>query len=97
MQKPKDVNLIRIWVGNTPYGDYSLYEDQVININGTNVCEIKDGQAVMTQAECPDHLCMSMEPITGRYGLIVCLPNQVIIEGLGDPNDTGDEGVDAVN
>ena len=97
LQKPQDVNMIRVMVGNTVYGEYSLYEDQVIKSNGTNECEIKDGQAVMIHAECPDQLCMTMPAITGKYGLIVCLPNQVIIEGIGDPNAKDDTGVDAVN
>ncbi len=98
MQKPQDVNLIRIMVGNTVMGEYSLYEDQVIEINGTNVCEIKDGQAVMIEADCPDKVCMHMQPITGKYGWIFCLPNEVFIEGIGDPNAPEDEtGVDGVS
>ena len=37
---------IRITVDGKEYGTYSLEKDQTIKINDTNVCEIKDGQAL---------------------------------------------------
>ena len=49
---------IQIMVDGELYGTYSLAEDQVIQIGDTNVCEIKDGEVKMTEADCPDHLCM---------------------------------------
>ena len=38
---------IRITVNGEEYGTYSLGKDQVIKINGTNVCEIKNGEVKM--------------------------------------------------
>ena len=52
---------IRITVDGKEYGTYSLEKDQTIKINDTNVCEIKDGQARMISAQCPDHLCNETE------------------------------------
>ena len=49
---------IRITVDGKEYGTYSLEKDQTIKINDTNVCEIKDGQARMISAQCPDFLYM---------------------------------------
>ena len=72
---------IRITVNGEEYGTYSLSKDQVIPINDTNVCEIKNGQAKMTDASCPDHLCMKQRAIDSAGGRIVCLPNKVVIEG----------------
>ena len=72
---------IRITVNGEEYGTYSLSKDQVIPINDTNVCEIKNGQAKMTDASCPDHLCMKQKAIDSAGGRIVCLPNKVVIEG----------------
>ena len=43
---------IRITVNGEEYGTYSLGKDQVIKINGTNVCEIKNGEVKMTEADC---------------------------------------------
>lgn len=72
---------IRITVNGEEYGTYSLADDQVISIGSTNVCEIKDGQVKMIEADCPDHLCMKQKAIDSAGGTIVCLPNKVVIEG----------------
>lgn len=72
---------IRITVNGKEYGTYSLSEDQVIKIGDTNVCEIKDGKARMTEADCPDHLCLRQRAIGESGGTIICLPNKVVIEG----------------
>ena len=66
------------------YGTYSLAEDREISVNGTNVCEIRDGRAKMTEADCPDHLCMRQSAIGDQGGTIVCLPNRVVIEGVSN-------------
>lgn len=73
---------IRIYAAGEELGVYSLAEDQVIDIGGTNTVEIKDGGATMIDAQCPDQLCRYMGTITDAYGLIVCLPNGVIVEGV---------------
>ncbi len=85
---------IHITVDGADYGTYSLSEDQIIEINDTNVCEIKDGKAYMTEASCPDHLCIHQSAVTDKGGTIVCLPNKVIIEGEGASDE---DSVDAVS
>ena len=82
MQGNEDYGSIEITINGELYGTYSLGEDQVIAINDTNVCEIKDKKAVMIEANCPDHLCMSQAPIDANGGFIICLPNFVFIEGI---------------
>ena len=77
-------NFIRITVNGEEYGTYSLAEDREISVNGTNVCEIRNGRAKMTKADCPDHLCMRQSAIGDQGGTIVCLPNRVVIEGVSD-------------
>ena len=77
--------------------DLSLAEDQVIQIGDTNVCEIKDGEVKMTEADCPDHLCMKQPAVGSAGGYIVCLPNRVVIQGEGDSDSQDSEsGFDAV-
>ena len=74
-----------------------LAEDQVIQIGDTNVCEIKDGEVKMTEADCPDHLCMKQPAVGSAGGYIVCLPNRVVIQGEGDSDSQDSEsGFDAV-
>lgn len=89
---------VRITVDGEEYGTYSLAKDQIIKINDTNVCEIKDGQARMISAECPDHLCMKQKAIDEKGGTIVCLPNKVVIEGEKSPasDDTDEISIDTV-
>ena len=90
---------IQITVDGELYGTYSLGKDQVIAIGDTNVCEIKNGEVKMTEANCPDHLCMKQPAVGSAGGYIVCLPNKVVIQGEGevdaDPQDS-DRGFDAV-
>ncbi len=79
---------IRITVNGEEYGTYSLAKNQVIKINDTNVCEIKNGEVRMTDADCPDHLCMKQKAVDSTGGTIVCLPNKVVIEGeKGDSSE----------
>ena len=85
---------IRITVNGEEYGTYSLAKNQTIKINDTNVCEIKNGQARMISAECPDHLCMKQKAIDEKGGTIVCLPNKVVIEG---EKSTESDGTDEIS
>lgn len=73
---------VKIERDGTLYGTYSLSEDQIITIGTTNICEIKDGSIRMTDASCPDHLCVQQGAIDSRGGMIVCLPNKVVIEAV---------------
>ena len=92
---------VRITVDGEEYGTYSLSEDQVIEINDTNVCEIRDGKVRMTEANCPDQLCIHQRAVDESGGTIICLPNRIVIEGEkgGDVQyDDSDDGskIDAV-
>ena len=77
-----DYGSVRITVDGKEYGSYSLAKDQVIDIGNTNVCEIKDGKVKMTEASCPDHLCIKQKAVGSHGGTIVCLPNKIVIEGV---------------
>ena len=77
-----DHGQIRITVDGEEFGVYDLGKDQKIDIDGHNTCRILNGKAQMIQADCPDHLCVHMSPIDEKGGMIVCLPNQVFIEGI---------------
>ena len=86
-----DYGSIHITVKGEDFGTYSLGKDQKIRINGTNTCRIKDGNAKMIEATCPDHLCIHQAAIDERGGMIICLPNEVIIEGIPSAQaQTGD-------
>ena len=84
---------IRITVDGKEYGTYSLEKDQMIKINATNFCEIKDGQARMISA-----LCIKPNALDEKGVTIVCLPNKVVIEGekSTDSKKTDEPVIDAV-
>lgn len=72
-----------VLVDGEEYGTYYLGEDQVVSIHGdggTNVLEIKDGEASMVEADCPDGLCMHQASISNNRESIICLPNKVVVE-----------------
>ena len=79
------------------YGIYSLAKDQVISIGDTNVCEIKNGEVKMIEADCPDHLCLKQRAVDSTGGTIVCLPNKIVIEGIkGTSSDEASPEFDTV-
>ena len=55
---------------------------------GSNTITVKDGAIAVTQAECPDHYCMKRGFCDGGTQ-IVCLPNRLVIEFLGEAEIDG--------
>lgn len=63
---------------------HPLWEDGVFPLNGgSNLLVIRDGQAWLSEANCPDKLCVDQGRISRRGQAIICLPNRltVTIEG----------------
>ncbi len=79
------------------YGTYPLNQDQTIYINDTNVLVIADGKACMSEADCPDGLCIRQGSISLSGTMIVCLPNRVVVQVVEEDSEDGtEEGYDAV-
>lgn len=80
----EDGDKVIVTVDNQVYGTYSLTENQEVDIEidgvVTNHLVIKDGLADVTDANCPDHLCVNMKSISKDGETIVCLPNKMIVE-----------------
>lgn len=93
--RPESYKSVTIYVRGQEFGTYSLEDDQVIEINGTNKAEIKNGQISMIDALCPDQLCIYQGPFGKKGGMIICLPNEIIIEGENIASESG-SGMDAV-
>ena len=72
---------------------HALSVDGVFPLNGgSNVLVVENGEAWLSEADCPDHLCVKMGKIRYNGQTITCLPNRltVTVEG-GESN-----GVDFV-
>lgn len=56
-------------------------EHIISGINGTNTLVIEDGRAFISDATCPDHVCVNTGALDKDDNIktIVCLPNKVMI------------------
>lgn len=64
-------------------GRYLLSEDKVYVISGEtgyNLLVISGGEAFITDADCPDRLCMKQKAISGKGESIICLPHKLVIQ-----------------
>lgn len=64
-------------------GRYSLLEDNVYIISGEtgyNLLMISGGEAFITDADCPDGLCMKQKAISRKGESIICLPHKLVIQ-----------------
>ena len=82
------------------YGIYDLNKDQTVEITQeteagtiTNLLIIENGQCRMEQASCHNQICVNHSPIDSRGEVIVCLPNRVVVEIVGDSGKGGDVDV----
>ena len=59
---------------------YPLNKDGVFPLNGgSNTLVIENGEAWVSEANCPDKICMGMGKSSRNGEFIACLPNRVII------------------
>ncbi|MBQ6273386.1 MAG: NusG domain II-containing protein [Oscillospiraceae bacterium] len=59
---------------------------------GSNILVIQDGQAWLSEADCPDKLCVKQGRIHYSGQIITCLPNRLTVTVEGGESD----GVDLV-
>ena len=83
---------VLITVDGKEYGRYALSSEQEIQINETNVLEIRDGKAKMKSADCPDQICVHQRAISKNGESIICLPNKVVVS----IEDAEDSGIDVI-
>ena len=63
---------------------YSLSDEGTYPLNGgTNILHIEGGEAWLTEADCPDHLCVKQGKISKTGQVITCLPNKLTVTVYG--------------
>ena len=76
--------MVVVSVDGAEVASFPLDENRIYEIagydEGHNTLIIQDGEAYMSEASCPDHLCMGMGKISHAGQSIICLPNRVIVE-----------------
>ena len=71
---------------------YQLPENITVDIvtgedgENVNTLVIKDGEASMTEADCPDGICVAHRPIKNTGESIVCLPHKIVVEIQSEEN-----------
>ena len=87
-------NEVVVSVDGTVTKTFSLSENVTYEIRGydggRNFLVIENGEAYLTEASCPDHLCIHMGRIKNVGQSIICLPNRVTVEIRGR-DKSGDE------
>lgn len=75
---------------------YPLNEDRRVEVPGplgTTEVSIKAGRVRILSSPCPHKTCMAMGEIGTEGGILVCLPNEIVVRvGNGQP-----DGLDAVS
>ena len=87
---------VQVRVTGEIVGTYQLNKDQTITIEGvggSNLLVIENGTAAITEADCPDALCVNKGKISRAGQSIVCLPHQVVVEVV---EESGEDGVDLI-
>ncbi len=81
-----------ITIDGTLYQTISLENDTTIEIptkEGNNVLVIRKGAADITDADCPDKLCVSQKPISHTGETLVCLPHKVVVKVIHNADNSG--------
>lgn len=72
-----------IYIGEEECARYDLEEEVSLDLSGigggSNYLVIQGGKADVTQASCPDQICVKQAAVSEIGEAIVCLPNQVIV------------------
>ena len=76
-----------VTVDGAEVGRYPLNKSGTFPLNnGSNILVVENGEAWVSEANCPDKVCMGMGKISRNGEFIACLPNRliVVVEG-GEP------------
>lgn len=57
---------------------------------GRNVIEVRDGEALMAEADCPNGYCLTQHAISSPGEQVVCLPHQLWIEIVPQGSEGGE-------
>ena len=84
---------VTVKVDGVKVAEYSLSKNGTYPLNGgTNILVIENGKAYLTDANCPDKLCIHQGKISRTGETITCLPNKLTVTVFG-----AEESVDLVS
>ena len=75
---------VRVYQDGNQIADYPLAEDLVTAISYEeehyNLLLIEDGKVSVSDADCPDQLCVKQRSISGNGESIICLPHKLVVK-----------------
>lgn len=75
---------VTVKVDGVKVAEYSLSKNGTYPLNGgTNILVIENGKAYLTDANCPDKLCVHQGKISRTGETITCLPNKLTVTVYG--------------
>ena len=75
---------VRICVDGAEVASYSLEQEGTYSLNGgSNILVIADGAAWISEADCPDDLCVKQGKVRSGGQCITCLPNKLTVTVYG--------------
>jgi hypothetical protein len=84
---------VTVKVDGIEVAEYSLSKNGTYPLNGgPNILVIENGKAYLTDANCPDKLCVHQGKISMTGETITCLPNKLTVTVFG-----AEESVDLVS
>lgn len=92
--------MVRIISNGEEFGTYPLdknAEIEIVREGHRNVVIIQDGIVHMDYSNCKNQICVHTGEISDKGEIIVCLPNYVIVEIIGNgEGGEDDEAIDAI-
>ncbi len=79
----KQGNVVKVSIDNQMKDCYNINNDTRVVISdgeNTNTLVIKDGTAYISEANCPDKICVAHRAISKTGETIVCLPHRLVVE-----------------
>lgn len=87
--RPNDAGIVEIYKNGDLIYSVSLFADReiVLDESGHNVIVIENGRVFMRESSCSNQDCVHSQAISSEGGIIVCLPNKIVIRVVTDDVD----------
>ena len=94
--RPNDGRAVEVSVDGAVVATLPLDTDTTYTIDGVNgghnTLVIADGKATITEATCPDGVCVRHRAVDNSGQSIICLPNKVVVRVVGEPRVDAEVG-----
>ncbi|HPD02229.1 MAG TPA: NusG domain II-containing protein [Eubacteriales bacterium] len=79
---PKAGNTVEIYESGKLVYSLPLSEDREVDVKGDGkfIVKIEEGKVFVKTSDCPNQDCVHSAPIKSGGGVIICLPNEIVIK-----------------